>query len=169
MTKSAIPAACRRFSIVSHGVRRSLMLITAKSCIKGAPSTAAPRMPAVIPGTTQSGWKGILFLSRRSILPFHRLRRLRYRSLQRPDLFLLLQMPFCSVPVLSASECSKISYQETALSQDQYKHCNHQNRARLQYFLCTHCHLLFCSRSESYYIYCTHLLCPSASCLISVL
>ena len=46
------------------------------------------------------------------------------QSLQHPVLFLLLQMPFCSVPVLSASVCSKISYQETALSQDQYKHCN---------------------------------------------
>ena len=46
MTKSASDASRRRFSIFSHGVRRSLRLIRAKSWINGAPRTAAPPVAA---------------------------------------------------------------------------------------------------------------------------
>ena len=44
MTKSASDASRRRFSIFSHGVRRSLRLIRAKSWINGAPSLRGFRM-----------------------------------------------------------------------------------------------------------------------------
>ena len=50
MTKSASAAARSRLSISSQGVSRSLRLITAKSCISGAPSIEAELAAAVMPG-----------------------------------------------------------------------------------------------------------------------
>ena len=50
ITKSAEAAASSRFSINSQGVRRSLRLIEAKSCISGAPSLAAHAESAGMPG-----------------------------------------------------------------------------------------------------------------------
>lgn len=52
MAKSPFAAQRRRVSIVSQGVSRSEREITQKSCISGAPSTAAPERAAVTPGTT---------------------------------------------------------------------------------------------------------------------
>ena len=52
MTKSALAAASRRFSISSQGVSRSLRLMAAKSWVSGAPNRAAPALRAGIPGTT---------------------------------------------------------------------------------------------------------------------
>ena len=51
-------AARSRFSMVSQGVRRSLRLMTAKSCISGAPRTAAPEEAAVTPGTISTETSG---------------------------------------------------------------------------------------------------------------
>ena len=50
--KSPWAAHRRRFSMVSQGVSRSEREITQKSCMSGAPSTAAPESAAVTPGTT---------------------------------------------------------------------------------------------------------------------
>ena len=44
--------------MVSQGVKRSLKLITAKSCISGAPRTAPPERAAVIPGITSISTSG---------------------------------------------------------------------------------------------------------------
>ena len=52
MVRSAAAAQSSRFSMVSHGVSRSLRLMTAKSWVSGAPSTAPPLHAAVSPGTT---------------------------------------------------------------------------------------------------------------------
>ena len=51
------PSAHRaaRFLIKSHGVIKSLKLITAKSCINGAPNTAAAMFTALKPGTICTG------------------------------------------------------------------------------------------------------------------
>ena len=52
ITKSASAANLNLFSITSHGVIKSLKLIWQKSCIIGAPNTAAAPILAVPPGTT---------------------------------------------------------------------------------------------------------------------
>ena len=52
MQKSAEAAASSRRSMVSQGVSRSDRLMTAKSWVSGAPSTAPPLSAAVTPGTT---------------------------------------------------------------------------------------------------------------------
>ena len=54
MEKSPAAARASRRSICSHGVSRSDREITQKSCISGAPSTAAPESAEVTPGTTST-------------------------------------------------------------------------------------------------------------------
>ena len=45
-TKSAPAAAARRFSMISQGVSKSLRLMAAKSCPRGAPRTRRARSPS---------------------------------------------------------------------------------------------------------------------------
>ena len=54
------------FWIVSRGVSRSLRLITAKSFVRGAPSSAAPLLAAVTPGMTCISISFVSFISSRS-------------------------------------------------------------------------------------------------------
>ena len=49
--------------IFSNGVSRSLRLMTAKSWISGAPSTAAPLIAAVMPGITSISMGGYCWAS----------------------------------------------------------------------------------------------------------
>ena len=58
MERSAFAAQSRRFTMVSHAVRRSLRLMTAKSWVSGAPSRALPLEAAVIPGMTEISGSG---------------------------------------------------------------------------------------------------------------
>ena len=58
MTKSAFPAASTLSMIFSMGVMRSDRLMRAVSCIRGAPSTAAPVRAAERPGTTTTSTSG---------------------------------------------------------------------------------------------------------------
>ena len=55
MTKSAMAAHVNRFSIFSHGVKRSLREMAAKSWVRGAPAKAAPDARAGIPGMISRG------------------------------------------------------------------------------------------------------------------
>ena len=58
VTKSPTAAHSSRFSIFSMGVSRSEREITQKSCMRGAPSTAAPEVAEVTPGTTSTSTLG---------------------------------------------------------------------------------------------------------------
>ena len=60
MEKSASAAQRSLVSIFSQGVKRSLKLMTAKSCISGAPSTAPPARAAVTPSSTSSAVASVL-------------------------------------------------------------------------------------------------------------
>src|SRR3989344_3707738 len=78
ITKSPSAAILSLFFIVSHGVKRSLNDIDAKSCIRGAPSRPAAAQKAGTPGMTSTAHEsenrriGGLFLrfSLSPLLPF---------------------------------------------------------------------------------------------------
>ena len=69
ITKSASAANLNLFSITSHGVIKSLKLIWQKSCIIGAPNTAAAPILAVTPGTTLTGISNSCLVINSSISP----------------------------------------------------------------------------------------------------
>ena len=58
--KSPLAALLNLFSMISHGVKRSLKLITQKSWERGAPKTAPPLSAAVTPEITSMFLKPLL-------------------------------------------------------------------------------------------------------------